>query len=177
MITSPSGKSYIGQTIHSVGTRLRGHRKTGSECVALARAIEKYGFANMRVSILGLFALADIDGAECDAILKYNTLVPDGYNLAVGGAGCRCSPNSEARRRMGDSRRGKHCSKQHKLAISIAHTGKVVSAETRRKLSEKAKARKLSLETRRRMSESGKARKWRPTPEHLAKMIAARHPK
>lgn len=47
MITSPSGKSYIGQTIRPIQTRLKEHR-TGksSDCVAIYNAIQKYGWEN-----------------------------------------------------------------------------------------------------------------------------------
>src|SRR5210317_405716 len=42
-ITSPSGKIYIGQTIHTLEERIKGHNKKSTNCTLLKRAIDKYG--------------------------------------------------------------------------------------------------------------------------------------
>ena len=47
MLTSPNGKSYIGQTIRSIEKRLEEHRKGNSKrCRLIYRAINKYGWEN-----------------------------------------------------------------------------------------------------------------------------------
>jgi len=43
-ITSPNGKSYIGQTIQTFNQRMKGHRKANSNCILLKKAIIKYGW-------------------------------------------------------------------------------------------------------------------------------------
>jgi len=42
-ITSPSGKVYIGQTVKTLHERIKGHKKSSTNCTLLKRAIDKYG--------------------------------------------------------------------------------------------------------------------------------------
>ncbi len=51
MITSPRGKSYVGQTL-CFRKRMWAHRKVNSGCTAVSAAIQKYGLDNMKVVIL-----------------------------------------------------------------------------------------------------------------------------
>jgi hypothetical protein len=155
---------------------MRGHRVKRPQytCRAIAKAFEKYGYATMQVRLLGVYPVSILDTEEIKAIAEHQTLAPNGYNLTEGGTGGRVVLTDHARKRMGDSRRGKHCTEAHKVAISKAHTGKVVSDATRAKISAKARGRKQSQETKAKISASGKARNWTPSPEHLAKMNAAR---
>lgn len=46
MLTSPSGKSYIGQTVRPIEKRFEEHQLESSNCVAIYRAIQKYGWEN-----------------------------------------------------------------------------------------------------------------------------------
>lgn len=85
MYTSPSGKKYIGQTIRSLVERSgkRGHGYRGCEC--FYSAIQKYGFDIFKKEILKEVKVSELNEAEKEFIQKYNTLVPNGYNISAGG--------------------------------------------------------------------------------------------
>lgn len=85
--TSPSGFSYIGQTIHSLEERA-GHGGKGYKgCSRFYAAIQKYGWENFEVEILAEVKYKDLDEAEIKYIQIFNTLSPNGYNLTAGGQG------------------------------------------------------------------------------------------
>ena len=82
--TSPSGKVYIGITSLTPEDRWKsGYR----DCKAFNRAIEKYGWENIKSEIL--FIGLDRDTAcqkEIELIKEYNSTDPDyGYNISKGG--------------------------------------------------------------------------------------------
>jgi hypothetical protein len=91
-ITSPSGKSYVGQTVWPT-TRMCSHKHSSSKNTILAAAIYKYGWKHMRVQILrggpnavgGPVLEAELDGLETELIARHNTITPSGYNIQVGG--------------------------------------------------------------------------------------------
>ena len=87
-ITSPSDKSYIGQTIQDLQERMKGHRKKRSNCTLLKRAIEKYGWENMHVEVLVELTFYDkelLDLWEQELIFVFEALAPKGYNCDSGG--------------------------------------------------------------------------------------------
>lgn len=83
--TSPSGKSYIGQTINSLAIRAGHNGKNYLGCVAFYQAILKYGFENFEVEILAEVPQDKLDELEKRYIEIFNTLIPNGYNIAEGG--------------------------------------------------------------------------------------------
>ncbi|AGE57425.1 GIY-YIG catalytic domain-containing endonuclease [Paramecium bursaria Chlorella virus NE-JV-4] len=142
ILTSPIGKSYIGQTIRPIEERFKEHQKKTSSCVAVSNAIQKYGWENF-----------DKDWYECpdEELNKHEelmvevlgTLVPNGYNLREGG-GATGKLSEETRQK-----------------ISEAHAGKIPSEQTRQKMSESKKGEKNpnygkspGEETKQKMSES-----------------------
>lgn len=91
ILTSPSGKMYIGQTT-DLYTRL--HSYKGHKCVGqngILNALNKYGFENFKIDIL--FAIGNnenirtiLDDVEIYLINKYNsTNSAIGYNIQNGG--------------------------------------------------------------------------------------------
>ena len=76
MATSPSGKSYIGQTAKTLEFRLKSHvkeAKSGSPYLFHA-AIRKYGIDNFTITILkDNISDIDLDKWERFYIQKYNT--------------------------------------------------------------------------------------------------------
>lgn len=85
--TSPSGKSYIGQTIYSLKERAKTSNGAGySNCIIFFRAIQKYGFNNFQYEILGEFPIVELDEKEKYYIEKEHTIQPNGYNIKSGGA-------------------------------------------------------------------------------------------
>lgn len=102
-LTSPSGKSYIGQTGKKVEERWRkgnGYRTSG----CLYKAIKKYGWDNFTREILeeGL-TLKEANKLEQKYIKEYNTLVPAGYNLQPGGNNRKM--HEETKKRISESRK------------------------------------------------------------------------
>ena len=76
---------YIGQTIQDLNERFRGHCKTRSSCRYLKNAIQKYGKDNFKFELICVCFDSDLDIYEKQYIEKYNTIVPNGYNLKEGG--------------------------------------------------------------------------------------------
>lgn len=90
LITSPTGKQYVGITTLTVNRRMTGHRtaaRQGSP-YPLHAAIRKYGFDAMQVEVLNDGCdLAELHTLEVETIAKLNTEAPNGYNLTAGGEG------------------------------------------------------------------------------------------
>ena len=83
-----NGKIYIGQSIHPE-RRWMEHKqkaKNGKERHAIHLAIEKYGEENFSFEILKW--TENYNREEIDMIKKYNSLVPNGYNITGGGEDC-----------------------------------------------------------------------------------------
>jgi group I intron endonuclease len=98
--TSPSGKSYIGQTCDLV-RREKQHQST--DCSpAFANAIAKHGFENFLKEILveGL-TLPEANEGESRFIAEYNTMSPNGYNLMEGGNSCEKTDEHKEKISMG----------------------------------------------------------------------------
>ncbi len=182
MHTSPSGKSYIGQT-NDLHRRNICHKNT-TGCRAFANAIKRYGWDNITHTILaeGL-TLDEANLLEQEMIALYNTLAPNGYNLKSGGKnGGR--PSDESIKRSADARRGKPLSDKQKQRLS--ELGKAIPRERIEKMVVAAKAareankdkphchtgRKHGEEHRRKTSISSKEH-WQD-PEFRKKVIASR---
>lgn len=146
-----NGKSYIGQTRHDAEkTRIRCHLNGDSKGSRLVkRAIEKYGKDAFAYEILHDGIIPEfLDDLEIEAIKKFNTIAPQGYNLTADGEGG--SPSEETRRKMSEV--GKSRTVEHRRRLSEAQTGRKHSEETKRKMSETKKGRTLSEEHRRKLS-------------------------
>lgn len=87
--TSPSNKSYIGQTRRNLKERSQNNGKGYKNCKIFYSAIQKYGFESFQVEILAECKIEDLDEQEKYYIEKYNTLCPNGYNYYLSGAGPR----------------------------------------------------------------------------------------
>ena len=91
MATSPSGKSYIGQTTKTLQERIKNHAKAAKQgsSYAFHNAIRKYGIENISFIILEDGVLdVNLNEREKYYIQKYNTY-EEGYNLTIGGDGAR----------------------------------------------------------------------------------------
>lgn len=84
--TSPSGKIYIGQTIHSINYRTRKNGKGYKNCKVFYNAIQKYGWENFKHEIIeSNIPENELNNKEIYYIKEYNSLVPFGYNVSKGG--------------------------------------------------------------------------------------------
>lgn len=81
-----NGKSYIGLTANTIEKRFSQHvnaAKLGKSQLPIYLAWRKYG--KPVLTILAELQPENLDFAEIEAIQKYNTLIPNGYNVALGG--------------------------------------------------------------------------------------------
>lgn len=87
MYTSPSGKSYIGQTKKSIKERRENDYGKGYDtCPVFYKAIQKYGgLTNFTCRVLEYADNDRLNEREKYYIKKYNTLIPFGYNISSGG--------------------------------------------------------------------------------------------
>lgn len=90
-LVSPSGKIYIGQTIKSIKKRWLEHIEDATNpnknhCKALNAAILKYTPNDFSYEEILECANDELDHYEVYYIQLYNTLVPDGYNIKLGGS-------------------------------------------------------------------------------------------
>lgn len=107
---SPSGKSYIGQTINYKKRCGEHRRDTG---FAFASAVRKYGWdAFTHTVILDGLTLDDANELEEFLIAELDTMVPNGYNLRTGGENSR--PSKETRAKMSASSKGHAVSSEQK---------------------------------------------------------------
>lgn len=79
-------KVYIGQSIH-IERRFKEHiqRATHNPKSVLHHAISVYGVSNFTFEILELCSIEELDRREIHYISEYNSLVPTGYNIQLGG--------------------------------------------------------------------------------------------
>lgn len=89
--TSPSGKKYIGQTTRDVALRWREHvddatNPNKDRCKALNNAIRKYGGSSFEVTVVAYCLPWYLDEYEAVFIASTNSLVPNGYNIKLGGS-------------------------------------------------------------------------------------------
>lgn len=99
MLTFPSGKSYVGQTVTSFKDRFSKHISSANcnkgGCHLLNHAINKYGYKSIKHEILVECNDELLNHYEVKFIECYRTLVPHGYNLQKGGV---CERNTPAYR-------------------------------------------------------------------------------
>ena len=172
MITNTvNGKAYIGKAMHDAKKNRIQKHFSGNGSQLVKQAVDKYGKDVFVIEILHDGIIPELlDSYEIEAIAKYNTVAPNGYNLTTGGSGTSGRKHSlETRRKMSEAAMGR----------KAPNLGKKHSAETRRKMSEAAKGRKApnlgikhNAETRRKISKAHKGRKL--SAEHRRKLSEAR---
>ncbi len=121
LLTSPSGKSYVGQTTRPLPVRWSQHKSDArlrKHDWPIQRAIRKYGAENFTVVV----AARASSKANLDALEKFFIPMFGDYNIAPGGEGGAISAEANAKRRA--SLKGKTKSAEHCKAISIAKSGK-----------------------------------------------------
>ena len=143
MLTSPSGKVYIGQTTRSIEKRFKQHEYPYSCCTALKNAIQKYGWENFEKH---WYECPDEDLNDHEELMieVLGTLAPGGYNLKEGGGNGKLS--EETRQKISKALTGRFFSDDHKQKMREANIGKTLSDETKQKISEAQIGKTLSDE-------------------------------
>ena len=157
-----NGKVYVGQTINDAyKTRIRDHlngTQHGSRLVK--HAIEKYGQDVFTVEILHDGIIPEfLNTLEIEAIAKFNTVAPNGYNLDTGGNGVG-SPSGETRRKLSEARKGENNPMYGRTGENHPNYGKPRSEETKRKMSENHQTKQPEHLQKRRRSEYNPAREF-----------------
>lgn len=158
---APNGKLYIGMTGMKPTSRWN-NGKGYLKCKLFYRAIEKYGWDNIKHIVL-LEGLSCEIAQECEKALirKYHTNNEAfGYNLTAGGEG----------------KAGYKYSEEQRQAISDRLKGHPTSEETRRKIGEANKkaltGRKLSPEHVQHMREGARGVPHKPIPADAIRRMA-----
>ena len=145
-----SGKSYIGATTQKLKYRMQKHRAAALHGIGTQFDVHRAWaeFGEPELVILAEVAPEDLAQAEMEAVARFNTLEPNGYNLTAGGKRTKFSGKTSKRR-------------------SASFTGRIYSENTRKNMSEAAKKRDPS--TRKDLSKFWEGKKQ--SPEHIAKRI------
>lgn len=133
-------KTYIGQTVHDCETRWSHHLAKSSNCRYLKSALKKHGIDNFDFKIVCITFDSSLDDIEIDYIKKYDCLVPNGYNLRLGGNSGR--HHADTKKKISDTlktiyRNGTTI--HSKPQLGIPH-----NEITKKKISETLKGRKIS---------------------------------
>jgi len=135
-------KIYVGQTIQDVEARWKDHLKKGSNCRYLKSAINKYGLDNFDFKLICITFDNQLDNMEIKYIEQYNCLVPNGYNLRLGGNSGR--HNAETKQKISETLKKRY---QNGLIHPKSQLGVPHSEITKKKISESLKGRKMSQES------------------------------
>lgn len=150
-----NGKSYIGQTIRSLGKRKSAHISaalTVGEDSYFYNALRKYGPDNFKWSIVNeCNTLKELNRLETYYIKEYDTFY-NGYNLNYGGDNRQIS--EETKRKISEANRGRRHSEETKRKLSELNIGKKLSDEVRKNMSKAQKGRKHTEETRKKIAGS-----------------------
>jgi group I intron endonuclease len=165
-----SNRSYIGLTTNPL-SRWRNHKLKTSGCTRIRNAIQKYGANEFDISVIDECAtLQQANVLETNYIIEYNS-VNNGFNLQSGGANPPLSEETKekiSRSKMGDRNSffGKHHSDETKKVLSQ----RIVSEQTRKKISSGRTGLHMSAETKQKISNTQKGRP--KSAEHKAKISA-----
>jgi predicted GIY-YIG superfamily endonuclease len=121
LITSPSGKKYIGQTIQPLEKRWKQHidaskREYKDHCRVLNKSLRKYSDKHFKIEILEECEQEYLDEKELFYIEKYNTIVPNGMNIKKGGS--NGLHHSDTKQKISDSLKGRNVSYETRLKLS-----------------------------------------------------------
>ena len=81
-----NGKKYIGQSLQmDIYDRWKSHLKKSTHCRYLKHALDKYTITNFKFEVIIICFDNDCDRYEKEYMERFNTLVPNGYNLREAG--------------------------------------------------------------------------------------------
>jgi group I intron endonuclease len=144
-----TGKVYVGQTRYTLQHRFRQHiESAGKDNSVLHKSIKKHGAENFTIELLEEVEHDKLNDREEYWIAKYNSVIPNGYNMTEGGGGVSGYRHSAITKKrlsivsakymheMSESERkargekirqyfrGRPKSDEHRKHLSISRTGK-----------------------------------------------------
>jgi len=183
-LTSPSGKSYIGQTKQPFNRRWNSHTRSARICsnhsVALERAIRKYGRENFKTEILVECNDNMLNTFEERMVKAYGSNIHSlGYNLTSGGDHGQ-KFNDSTRLKMSNSHRRKHgnnlpkyliktgCKATGKSGYQITNHPKCVRKRFTGEIKDDAKSLQRALKFLKKLEKE----KFTPTKEVLPQYVS-----
>lgn len=154
IINKVTNKCYIGKTTIGYEKRFNKHKEHARNKVnrRLYDSMNHHGINNFKVELLcTCTSLEDMNSKEILAIKQYNSLIPNGYNMTLGGdGGYTLSKWSEDDRkalykRQAEKRKGTKRTDEQKSRMSDAQKGKYISPEQREKIAMSLKSRYIKL--------------------------------
>jgi len=146
-LSFPNGKLYIGITSKTARQRFKEH--CNNTKYPVNHAIKKYGKENVKLTVL-----ATVDNwellylAEQEAIEKFNTKSPNGYNLTDGGIGVLGRKHSEeSKKKMSESSKGIYPSPETRAKLSAIQKKRIFTDEHRMKISKAKKGKPIHQNT------------------------------
>lgn len=135
-----TGKIYIGQTVQSLNNRWLDHKSNARNAdkytAALYHSIRKHGVDNFIMEQVDIaVSLEELNLKEQIYIKALNSLVPNGYNLELGGGNKQTHPETRAKisaalkgrpikNRMNGAPKGRPVSEERKARISKTLKGR-----------------------------------------------------
>ena len=135
-------KIYIGQTTQDLERRWKGHRKNSSNCRYLKSAFKKYGVENFDFQLVCITFDNQLDDMEIKYIEQYNCLVPNGYNIRLGGNSGK--HHDETKRKISETLKTKH---KNGMVSAKPQLGKPHNQITKQKISDTLKGYKRTQES------------------------------
>jgi group I intron endonuclease len=136
-------KCYIGETVKSdPEKRWIQHKNTikrGIGCPALQSAVIKHGIDNFKFEVLLICFDEDRFKYEIEYIKKYNTLVPNGYNILEGGPGGGFKGkkhSEETKNRMSENNKQKYIDNPELKREMSERNKKLMNSDIKNKISE-----------------------------------------
>ena len=149
-----TGKVYVGQTRYTLQHRFTQHLESaGKSNSILHKSIKKHGAENFTIELLEDVENDKLNEREMYWIAKYNSVIPNGYNMTAGGGGVSgyrhteltkkaigiksaklmCNMSEEDRKARGEKIRqyfsGKPKSIEHREHLSKARVGKYTGSD------------------------------------------------
>ena len=149
-----NNKLYIGKTT-DFSERIRGH-KSKKPNTYIGRAINKHGWQNVQVTkLFEDVPLNDLDSLEKHSIWLMNTLVPNGYNMTLGGEGTLGYKHTdEAKQKVSEANTGRKHTEEHVRKAAEGKRGRKHSEETKKKIAESNRGKTMSSESLKKIAES-----------------------
>jgi group I intron endonuclease len=168
-ITNPNGKVYIGQSVDIEKRWYHYSKKDSRNQPLLNRSLIKYGIENHNFETIEECTLEQLNEREIYWTHQYNALHPQGLVLRAGGRSGHLS--EEMKRKIGDGNREKIVSNNTKQKLSLSKMGNsnrlntTHTEITKQKMSMSHMGKKDSEETKLKKSLSAKGRiktsEWR----------------
>lgn len=161
-----NAKVYVGQTWKSLQERFQHHKQNTSHVSKLKRAMNKYGAINFHIELLTITHTQEIANYYENYFINKFDSIHNGYNIREGGARGKHSESSK------NKLRGRILSEETKKKMSLSHIGKTVTKQSRDKMSASRKGRIFTDEWKKKLSDAAKNKTI--TEETRAKLSKAR---